>query len=86
VEDVGSIRVVTDFLFDRTKELAPAHPERPFLWREVTFPDVPEAITQGETVAGCINEAAEALDEAIMGRINKGREIPKASTANRDSI
>jgi antitoxin HicB len=47
----------------------------------VTFPDLPEAITQGETVQGCIHEATDALDEAIMGRINRGQEIPKASTA-----
>jgi antitoxin HicB len=47
----------------------------------VTFPDVPEAITQGETVAECIADATDAIDEAIIGRINTGLEIPKASPA-----
>jgi antitoxin HicB len=47
----------------------------------VTFPDIPEAITQGETVEECIEDATDALDEAITGRINAKLEIPKASLA-----
>lgn len=38
----------------------------------ITFPDVPEAITQGENIEQCVEEAADALDEAIVGRINTG--------------
>lgn len=38
----------------------------------VTFPDVPEAITQGEDVA-------DALEEAVAGRIRRGDEIPVPS-------
>jgi len=47
----------------------------------VTFPDVPEAITQGESIQECIKEAADALEEAIIGRINTGKVIPEASAA-----
>jgi antitoxin HicB len=45
----------------------------------ITFPDVPEVVTQGETVEQCIEEASDALEEALIGRINTGDEIPKAS-------
>jgi len=45
----------------------------------VTFPDIPEAITQGETIHECVEEAKDALDEAITGRINTGLKIPVAS-------
>src|SRR6266516_9009 len=45
----------------------------------ITFPDVPEAITQGEAIEKCIEEATDALDEAIVGRINTGDEIPLPS-------
>ena len=47
----------------------------------ITFPDLPEAITQGESVRESIEEAADALDEAITARINTGLEIPRASVA-----
>jgi antitoxin HicB len=47
----------------------------------ITFPDVPEAITQGESIQECIKEAADALDEAIIGRINSGKVIPESSAA-----
>ncbi len=42
----------------------------------VTCRDVPEVITQGDTMEGAQREAADALDEAICGRINHGRDIP----------
>jgi len=47
----------------------------------VTFPDVPDAITQGETIPDCIEDATDALDEAISGRINSKLDIPTASSA-----
>jgi antitoxin HicB len=47
----------------------------------VTFEDIPEAITQGETVADALLEAADALEEAIAGRIRRGDPIPEASPA-----
>jgi predicted RNase H-like HicB family nuclease len=45
----------------------------------VTFPDLPEAITQGEDLAGALEEAADALEEAIVGRIQRGEPIPRPS-------
>lgn len=45
----------------------------------VTFPDVPEAITQGEDVADALAQAADALEEAMAGRIRRGDGIPVPS-------
>jgi len=47
----------------------------------VTFKDLPEAITQGETVEDALAEAADALEEAIAGRIQRGNPIPEPSQA-----
>lgn len=49
----------------------------------VTFRDVPEAITQGETVEDCLAEAAGALQAAIEGRILSGLDVPSASKPRR---
>jgi antitoxin HicB len=57
--------------------LAPDEIEGGFV---VTFPDLPEAITQGEDAAGALAEAADALEEAIAGRIRRGDSIPGPST------
>ena len=45
----------------------------------ITFPDVPEAITQAETIADAFEQAADALEEALVGRINTGETIPPRS-------
>jgi antitoxin HicB len=45
----------------------------------VTFPDVPEAITQGDDVAEALQQAADCLDEAMAGRIRRNESIPAAS-------
>lgn len=45
----------------------------------VTFPDVPEAITQGSDVTDALTQAADALEEAIAGRIRRGDPIPEPS-------
>jgi len=45
----------------------------------VTCRDLPEAITQGETVEGALAEAEGALQAAIEGRIEDGLEIPAPS-------
>ena len=45
----------------------------------VTFPDFPEAATDGETREAALHEAADALEEAIAGRINRGEVIPRPS-------
>lgn len=49
----------------------------------VTCRDLPEAITQGETVEGAIVEAADCLEEAIAARIDDGRDIPMPTVAKR---
>ena len=42
----------------------------------VTFPDFPEAATDAESRDDALDEAADALEEAIAGRINRGDLIP----------
>ena len=54
-------------------------PDREAVGFTVTFPDLPEAITQGEDRLDALNQAADCLEEAIAGRIAGGRVIPKAS-------
>jgi len=49
----------------------------------VTCRDLPEAITQGETVDDALAEAADALEEAIAARIDDGEVIPAPSRAKR---
>lgn len=50
----------------------------------VTFPDVPEAITQGEEVSDALHQAADCLEEAIAGRIRRHACLPKASPVGPD--
>jgi antitoxin HicB len=45
----------------------------------VTFRDISEAITQGETVEECLMDAQDCLAESIAGRIADGLEMPRAS-------
>jgi antitoxin HicB len=53
----------------------------------VTFKDLPEAITQGETMAEALAEAADALEEAVAGRIRRGDPIPDPSpTGDRPTV
>ena len=47
----------------------------------VSFPDVPEAITQGEGEKDALWQAEDCLEEAIAGRIVNGSEIPMPSRA-----
>lgn len=46
----------------------------------VTFPDVPEAITHGATMAEAKASAAEALGLALRGIVEAGRLLPPART------
>lgn len=46
----------------------------------VTFPDVPEAITQGEDEADALRHAADALETALEFYTEAGREFPTPST------
>ncbi len=50
----------------------------------VTFPDGPEAIAQGEALSSALTETADALEEAVAGRIRRGEQIPVPSTPGRD--
>jgi antitoxin HicB len=45
----------------------------------VTFRDLPEAITQGDSVKVALQEAADCLEEAIAARIDDRLEIPQPS-------
>ncbi|HUI25488.1 MAG TPA: type II toxin-antitoxin system HicB family antitoxin [Candidatus Kryptonia bacterium] len=45
----------------------------------ITFPDLPRCATDGRTVAEALDEAADALEEAIAHRIAQGLEIPPPS-------
>jgi len=49
----------------------------------VTCRDLPEAITQGESVEDALSEAADALEEAIAGRIDDDRDIPMPTATKR---
>ncbi len=45
----------------------------------VIFRDVPEAITQGNTIEECLIEAADCIEEAMAGRIRRGDDVPVPS-------
>ncbi len=45
----------------------------------VSFPDIEEAVTDGATLMEALEEAQDALDEALAGRINHGEPIPESS-------
>lgn len=45
----------------------------------VTFRDLPEAITQGDSLEDALVEAVDCLEEALAGRIDDGRDIPPPS-------
>lgn len=49
----------------------------------VTCRDLPEAITQGETIDEALAEAADCLEEAIAAHIDDGKDIPAPSAAKR---
>ncbi len=50
----------------------------------VTFPDFPEAATDGRSEEEALHEATDALEEAIAGRINRGDKIPHPSRPKPD--
>lgn len=49
----------------------------------VTFPDVPEAITGGDTLVEARANAADALEEAILAYMAMGRAIPAPRAARK---
>ena len=46
----------------------------------VSVVNLPEVNTSGETVQEALINAADAIDEAFAGRINRGEEIPLVHT------
>lgn len=45
----------------------------------VTFPDLPEAVTQGDTLDEALNEARGALEAALEYRVRHGLDLPSPS-------
>jgi len=52
----------------------------------VSFPDVPEAITQGDDRADARASAADALAVALRGRLADGRPLPEAKAKGKDLV
>src|SRR5262245_10983505 len=52
----------------------------------VSFPDVPEAITQGDGMADARAMAEEALGMALLSYLMRGLPLPKAKTRGRDLV
>ena len=48
----------------------------------VSFPDIPEALTEGTTEREALLEAADCLVAALGGYVNDGRSIPQPSASN----
>ena len=49
----------------------------------ILFRDIPEAITEAETIENGFIEATDCIEEAIAGRIDDGLDIPKPSQPRR---
>jgi antitoxin HicB len=49
----------------------------------VTFPDIPEAITQGTNVDDAMHHAADALESALDFYFEEGRRVPMPSRPKR---
>lgn len=47
----------------------------------VTFPDVPEAITEGDTAAEALANAVDALETALSFYVEEGEDLPRRSAA-----
>lgn len=45
----------------------------------ITFPDIPEAITQADSIEEGLAEAQDCLDEAICGRLRLKKYLPTPS-------
>ena len=48
----------------------------------VSFPDIPEALTEGNTEREALAEATDCLIAALGGYVNDGRRIPKPSASD----
>jgi len=65
-----------DHLYAYAARLEP-QPDGAFL---VGFPDLPEALTDGDSLVDALAHAADCLSEALAGRINNGESIPAPSS------
>lgn len=52
----------------------------------VTFPDVPEAITQGKTEGDARAQAEEALGLALLSYLDRGLALPRPAARGRDLV
>lgn len=52
----------------------------------VTFPDLPEAITQGDNKDSAIDEAIDCLEEAIANRMEMKLDIPYGSKPKKQQV
>lgn len=52
----------------------------------LTFPDFPEAATDGHSREEALAEAPDCLEEAVAGRIKRGEDIPLPSRVSRDGV
>ncbi len=52
----------------------------------VRFPDVPEALTQGEDREDALAHAVDALETALEMYVDEGREIPRASAPRKGQV
>ena len=52
----------------------------------VTFPDVPEAVTQGRSQADARSMAEEALGLALLSYLVRGKPLPKPRAKGRDLV
>jgi len=52
----------------------------------VTFPDFPEAATDGRSRDPALAEAVDCLEEAVAARIRRGDDIPQPSRPAKDAI
>jgi len=52
----------------------------------VTFPDLPDAVTCGETIEAALAAAVDCLDEVLASHIRLGKEIPSPSKAKKFSV
>ena len=52
----------------------------------VSFPDIPEAITQGRDAADARSMAAEALGMVLLTYLEQGKPLPKTSKRRKDLV
>lgn len=46
----------------------------------VSFPDIPEALTDGASKEDALREAVDALGGALAGYVHEGRAVPEPSS------